>query len=384
MDKSFSSFSKEHRFQDLCETVQHCMLCSRLCNRTKVLSKNNGNYNSKVLFIAEAPGRLGADRTGIPLYGDKTGDNFEKLIGNIGWRREDIFITNAVICNPREENGNNDTPSSEEIKNCSFYLRMTIDLVEPDVIVTLGKTALDALNFINPHFRQLKESVGIPFPWDNRIVFPLYHPGPRALVHRSLIKQRSDYFALSKIVDPIKGIRKRQINKYKQLKLEEFIETTTIQKLILLITQKLGKITYFKLTKLLYLIDLNALDKFGYTLTDGIYLRQQEGPWLQSLKKEVEILNGKEIISSFSGKTLFIGPGPAPRFTYDFDEHVLSLVLDILQKYRDYNNASIKTVVYRTPPMRYILKQESLGRDMRKIPVLYKNKKSFELDKENV
>ena len=45
--------------------------------RRKVFSEANGNIDSKALFIAEAPGRLGADKTGIPLYGDRTGDNFE-------------------------------------------------------------------------------------------------------------------------------------------------------------------------------------------------------------------------------------------------------------------------------------------------------------------
>jgi DNA polymerase len=74
-----------------------------MCNRRKVLSANNGNLNSKVVFIAEAPGRLGAECTGIPLYGDKTGENFEMLLGNIGWKREDVFITNSILCNPQDE-----------------------------------------------------------------------------------------------------------------------------------------------------------------------------------------------------------------------------------------------------------------------------------------
>jgi len=81
--EKYQTFGREARFSDLCEAVKHCNLCDRLQGRTKVLSKANGNFLSKVLFIAEAPGRLGADRTGIPLFGDKTGDKFEMLIGNI-------------------------------------------------------------------------------------------------------------------------------------------------------------------------------------------------------------------------------------------------------------------------------------------------------------
>ena len=141
MITAFKSCEKQSRFADMVEAVQHCTLCPRLCNRTKVLSAKNGNLDSRVLFVAEAPGRLGADRTGIPLHGDQTGNNFEKLLGNVGWNREDLFITNAILCNPREENGNNGTPSFDEISNCVYYLAMTIELVNPDVVVSLGATA---------------------------------------------------------------------------------------------------------------------------------------------------------------------------------------------------------------------------------------------------
>ena len=95
---------QEKAFKGLISEVKNCKKCPRMCGRTKVLSKKNGNINSKVMFIAEAPGRHGADRTGVPLDGDKTGDNFEELLKHIGWKREDVFITNAVLCNPQKIN----------------------------------------------------------------------------------------------------------------------------------------------------------------------------------------------------------------------------------------------------------------------------------------
>lgn len=211
----YQTFSKTARFNDLVESVQHCDLCPRLCERRKVLSVANGTVESKVLFVAEAPGRLGADRTGVPLYGDRTGDNFEALLGNIGWRREDIFITNAVLCNPKQGNGNNATPTADEIANCSAYLEMVIALVSPDVIVTLGSTALSALGLLSPHGVELREGVAKLVPWRHCRLFPLYHPGPRAMVHRSQAKQRSDFILLSKVVHPAKGLierKKVQIN----------------------------------------------------------------------------------------------------------------------------------------------------------------------------
>jgi uracil-DNA glycosylase family 4 len=187
----YQSSRKAERFQDLAESVQHCDLCPRLCGSRKVLSAANGALEARVLFVAEAPGRLGADRTGVPLCGDRTGDNFEMLLANIGWRREQVFITNAVLCNPKEENGNNGTPTPEEIENCSAYLEMVITLVSPEVVVTLGATALRALDLLAPHGVELREGVARLVPWRSYRIFPLYHPGPRATIHRSLAKQRS-------------------------------------------------------------------------------------------------------------------------------------------------------------------------------------------------
>ncbi|MDD2235553.1 MAG: uracil-DNA glycosylase [Desulfitobacteriaceae bacterium] len=209
----FSSFSKEQRLNDLSEAVQHCTLCPRLCNRKKVLSDANGNVNSKILFVAEAPGRLGADRTGIPLYGDQTGDNFEVLLADVGWKREQVFITNAVLCNPCTEQGNNRTPSVDEIRNCSYYLSRTINLVQPEVIVSLGAVALKALSYISPHAIKLKEDVGCCIRWGGRVLIPLYHPGPRARIHRSMPKQRSDFVALAKFVQPDVGIISKKTSK---------------------------------------------------------------------------------------------------------------------------------------------------------------------------
>ena len=105
--------NKGRKFEMLVENVNRCNLCVRMCGRTKVLSEKNGNIDSKVVFIGEAPGRLGADRTGIPFYGDQAGQNFERLLQFTGLTRKQVFITNAVLCNPRDEKGNNSPPNKE-------------------------------------------------------------------------------------------------------------------------------------------------------------------------------------------------------------------------------------------------------------------------------
>lgn len=367
-----------NRFIDLIKSVQHCRLCSRLCDRRKVLSEANGNLESKVLFIAEAPGRLGADRTGVPLCGDRTGDNFEMLLGNVGWRREQVFITNAVLCNPQEGKGINDTPTSEEIANCSAYLEMVIALIKPVVIATLGATALKAIELISPHGIRLSVGVSKIFPWCDYMLFPLYHPAPRATVHRSLGKQRGDFMRLAKIVHPEKGLITRVKQQSVPTKFIPEIPSPIFQ-LTRAILELGERMTYFKLTKLLYLIDFYALRELGHTISSEIYLRQFDGPWPPAIKEVMKDMDGHEVRRYISHQVPMVALGPSPRFKVQLDDEILKFVAEIWEKYGELSNSEIKTVVYFTAPMRFIMEEERKGKDVRKIPVLYKDKTAVEL-----
>jgi uracil-DNA glycosylase family 4 len=374
MKSKFESFSKRARFKDLIEAAQNCKLCTNLCSRNKILSEANGNIYSKVLFIAEAPGRLGADKTGIPLYGDRTGDNFENLLGNIGWKRQDIFITNAVLCNPRKTNGNNATPSTQEIENCSFFLEMVIQLIDPVIIVSLGATALKALKDIFNHELILAHDVGNLTPWAGKLFFPLYHPGPRAIIHRSSANQTSDFMKLAKIIDPIKGLKKQKSETNKKRNLQPFVSSTPLQNLICTVIKHIGKTSYFKLNKLLYLIDLESLSELGHTITGEIYIRQEQGPWPPSLKKEIAQLKDREISFDYFNKMPFVRPGPSPRFSPDMGHRELEIVSNIIDRFGKKSNNEIKSSVYRTKPMRDILKEEKKGKDMQNTAVIYKDR----------
>jgi len=184
---------KRHRFAMLVENVTRCDLCARMSERRKILSAENGNIDSRVVFIGEAPGRLGADRTGVPFCGDQAGHNLERLLRTAGLTRQEVFITNAVLCNPRDEKGNNSPPSKEEIRNCSIHLSVLIDIVRPEVIVSLGQCALRSLHIIEAHHIELRKNVGKPTRWGEYTVVPMYHPGPRAAIHRSLSDQGEDF-----------------------------------------------------------------------------------------------------------------------------------------------------------------------------------------------
>lgn len=95
-------------FDCLVQKARLCVICERMRERQAVLSHHNGALQPKVLFIAEAPGRNGGDRTRIPFHGDASGETFEKLLASIRLTRRDIFITNSVLCNSRKPSGAND------------------------------------------------------------------------------------------------------------------------------------------------------------------------------------------------------------------------------------------------------------------------------------
>ncbi|MHB1456747.1 MAG: uracil-DNA glycosylase family protein [Armatimonadota bacterium] len=365
------SFSKAVRLDSLTEAVQFCTLCPRLCARNKVLSTSNGNYNSKVLFIAEAPGRLGADRTQIPLSGDKTGENFEVLLKAISWKREDVFITNALLCNPRDESGNNSSPTVEEISNCAPYLDMTINLVNPDVVVALGLTAISALARLSPNSVILGKDVSKPVVWKDKVLIPLYHPGPRAMVHRSFTDQIIDFENLSKIVNPITGLSDKfrgSVPRSPQLS----PRNQCLSEAVSVIVHYLITVSQFKLTKLLYLMDLRSLEHLGHTITGATYLRQKEGPWIPDLWNTIELLEGHELAVK-PGKSPIVVRGYLPHKEPSFSEAEINLILDVLERYGSYDNAKIKTAAYHTAPMRYVLRQEKAGLNMMQKAVIYKN-----------
>jgi uracil-DNA glycosylase len=188
-------------FADLVHEASACRICPEMCERAAVLSELNGAIDARVMFIGEAPGRKGADRTRVPFSGDQSGNNFERFLASINLQRSEIFITSAAICNPRTASGANRRPRASEIRNCSAFLRRTIDLVEPAVIVTLGTVALEALKLLHYHDFTLKHDGGRIRRWNGRLLVPLYHPSPQVLItSRDEKMQLRDYQVVAQAV----------------------------------------------------------------------------------------------------------------------------------------------------------------------------------------
>ena len=193
---------KRKLFKELANDAAGCTLCPAMCGRSAVLSELNGSPDARIMFIGEAPGRKGADRTRVPFSGDQSGANLDRFLNSINLTRNEIFITSAALCNPRSESGANRKPTQKELSNCSTFLRRTIELVDPRVIVTLGSVALEALKRIQYHELSLKTSAAQIHAWNERVLVPIYHPSPQVLAsHRREAEQLRDYQVVKKAID---------------------------------------------------------------------------------------------------------------------------------------------------------------------------------------
>ncbi len=115
--------------------VRVCTAC-RLHERRSRAVPGEGHPSTEVIFVGEGPG-MNEDREGRPFVG-RAGDLLVRLLGSIGWRREDVFITNIVKCRPPD----NRDPEPDEIAACAPFLRRQLEVLDPALIVTLGRHSM--------------------------------------------------------------------------------------------------------------------------------------------------------------------------------------------------------------------------------------------------
>ena len=146
-----------------------CLNCRRcpLCETRNNVVFGVGPENAEVLFIGEAPGEQ-EDLKGEPFVG-RGGKLLDDMLELIDLDRTKIYIANMVKCRPPK----NRDPLETEQMACAEWLRRQIDLLQPKIIVCLGR--ISAMKFIKPDFRITKEH-GQWFEMDGRRVMALYHP----------------------------------------------------------------------------------------------------------------------------------------------------------------------------------------------------------------
>jgi uracil-DNA glycosylase len=166
-----------------------------------VLGSTNGPLDARVLIVGEAPGRLGAARTGVPFRGDQSGQRLERLLEAARLTREEVFVTNALLCNPLDGGAHNRRPRASELAACAGYLERTLDLVRAPVVVALGGVALVSLDRVASHgVVRISEAAGRPVSWHGRTLVPLVHPSPRTQGRRSWERQLEDWRVVGQLV----------------------------------------------------------------------------------------------------------------------------------------------------------------------------------------
>jgi uracil-DNA glycosylase family 4 len=164
------------KLETLAAEVAECTRCLLHRGRTRAVP-GEGPEDARIMFIGEAPG-FHEDQQGRPFVG-AAGKFLEELLESIGLGRADVFITNVIKCRPP---GNRD-PLPEEIDACKLYLDRQIELLQPKLVVTLGRFSM-ARAFPKARISRIH---GQPRKIGGVIYYPMYHPA--AALHQPSLRR---------------------------------------------------------------------------------------------------------------------------------------------------------------------------------------------------
>src|SRR3990167_7834882 len=153
-------------FNQLKQQYSSCTKCPALCQSRSQVVFGSGNPKAEVLFMGEAPGAH-EDQQGIPFCG-MSGQVLNELLHSVALSREDIFITNTILCRPE----NNRNPAKEEVENCRDRLDRLIAIMQPKVIVTIGNFATERI-LGKKGITSLRGKI---FEVEGKIIVPVIHP----------------------------------------------------------------------------------------------------------------------------------------------------------------------------------------------------------------
>jgi DNA polymerase len=177
---------------ELAQLIKRCPDCDLSQTRTQAVP-GDGPADAKVMFVGEAPGYY-EDKSGSPFVGN-AGKFLNELLASAGMSREEVFITNVVKCRPPQ----NRDPMKDEIDACDKWLNRQIEIIDPRVIVTLGRFSM-AKFFAGESISKIH---GQPRKVGGRTIVPMFHPA--AALHqerfRSLIVD--DFKRLAGILEAV-------------------------------------------------------------------------------------------------------------------------------------------------------------------------------------
>ncbi len=156
----------EKTLDSLREKIGDCKRCKLYKSRHNIVF-GEGSIDAELMLIGEAPGRE-EDLKGRPFVGS-AGALLDRLITKMGFKREELYITNIVKCRPPH----NRDPESDEIEACNPFLMEQIEIIEPRVIMTLGRIAAHTLLGVNTSITELRGKV---FDFKGIKLVPTFHP----------------------------------------------------------------------------------------------------------------------------------------------------------------------------------------------------------------
>ena len=177
--------SKQQQLDDLKAKIEAANVTPELKAQATQLVFGDGNASAEIVFIGEAPGK-NEDQQGIPFVG-AAGKFLNEMLEMIGLERKDIYITNIVKYRPP----NNRDPEPDEKAAFLPFLQEQLSIIEPKLIVTLGRHSMDVLL---PGLK-ISQVHGEPKRYNGRVYLPLFHPAA-ALYNGGLRQTLIDDFAL--------------------------------------------------------------------------------------------------------------------------------------------------------------------------------------------
>jgi len=175
---------------DYYKEICNCQKCDLARSRTNFVF-GSGSQNSKLIFIGEAPG-YNEDIQGKPFVG-AAGKLLDNLLNEIGMSRNEVFIANVLKCRPPE----NRDPRKEEIELCRGYLFRQIEIIDPELICTLGRHSTSLILNTEQPISKLR---GNKFIVDGRTVLPIFHPAAALYTASNLQVIKSDFQRIKKIL----------------------------------------------------------------------------------------------------------------------------------------------------------------------------------------
>ena len=195
--------------QQVASRIHNCFDCDLSQSRTKAVP-GEGPKNADLMFIGEGPG-FNEDQQSRPFVG-AAGQYLEELLAKVDMKRDSVFITNMVKCRPP---GNRD-PLPGEIEACSKYIDEQIRLVQPKVIVTLGRHSLG--KFLPGE--TIGKVHGKPKRVGDLIVYPIYHPAAALRRHSLRLVMENDFQLIPSLLNG--GIEKVSADNHKSQQLSMF------------------------------------------------------------------------------------------------------------------------------------------------------------------